>query len=372
MKIAATGLRGIPSVMGGIETHCEELYTRIVMKDEAIGITVLGRSPYLPPGPYVHKGVEVQSIWAVKNKYLETLLHTFVCIIKARAAGRYDGLHVHAIGPGTLIPLARLLGMRVIFTHHGADYNRLKWGRFAKAALRFGESLSVRYAQKTITVSQFTADDLKKRFPSYASRIVHIPNGASLPEAAAADSEADAALFDELGIEPGKYILAVGRLVPEKAFDRLVDAHSRSGTARKLLVVGGADFKDAFSRGLLEKASDTVVFAGSRPRSQLATLYREASVFVLPSFHEGLPIVALEAIHAGTPVLLSDIGPNLELGLDPSAYFPVGNVHAMATVLSQPPVPVSSQILSKLRARYDWDIIGRQTAKAYHDVFDTA
>lgn len=372
MRIASTGLRGIPGVMGGIETHCEELYTRIVDQDERIEISVLGRSPYLPAGAETHKGVEVKPVWTVKNKYVETLLHTFLSMIKARLSGKFDGLHVHAIGPGMLVPLARALGMRVIVTHHGADYDRLKWGRIAKAALRLGERLSVRYAHRTITVSQFMANSLKKRFPDRAERIVHIPNGASLPETSGGQSGPANAIFDELGVEPRNYVLAVGRLVPEKAFDQLVDAHAQSETSRKLLIVGGADFKDAFSKQLMEKASENVIFAGVRPRADLVALYREASVFVLPSFHEGLPIVALEAIHAGTPVLLSDIGPNLELALDPEAYFPVGDVRAMARALSMLPTAVDVELSKTLRERYDWDEIARKTAQVFREVYDAS
>jgi hypothetical protein len=60
--------------------------------------------------------------------------------------------------------------MQVIVTHHGSDYDRMKWGRVAKAALRLGEWLAVRFAHRTITVSQFTANSLKERFPSRAQR----------------------------------------------------------------------------------------------------------------------------------------------------------------------------------------------------------
>jgi glycosyltransferase involved in cell wall biosynthesis len=370
VKIASTGLRGIPGVMGGIETHCEELYTRIVERDKMIDITVLGRSPYLSPGAATFKHVKVLPVWTVKNKYAETLLHTVLSIFKARFSGGYDGLHVHAIGPGLLVPLARLLGMQVIVTHHGSDYDRMKWGRVAKAALRLGEWLAVRFAHRTITVSQFTANSLKERFPSRAERIIHIPNGASLPTASGDQSRSDAALFEALGVEPQNYVLAVGRLVPEKAFDQLVEAHARSGTSRKLLIVGGADFDDTFSAALMAKASPNVIFAGVRPRSDLVALYREASVFVLPSFHEGLPIVALEAIHMGTPVLLSDIGPNMELGLNPAAYFPVGDIDAMARALSAPPVPVAADLSQKLRKRYDWDVIAEKTVDVFRTVYD--
>lgn len=370
LRIASTGLRGIPGVMGGIETHCEELYPRIVERDPAIELTVLGRSPYLPPDRTEFRGVAIRRVWTVRHKFAETLLHTFLSIAKARFSHGFGCLHIHAIGPGILIPFARLLRMRVVLTHHGADYNRLKWGRAAKAALRFGERMGVQYAHRVITVSRTTAEELKARFPDRADRIVHIPNGASLPETAAPGNDGAAPVFARLGVTPGQYILAVGRLVPEKAHDLLIEAHRQSGSDRKLLIVGGADFDDDYSRGLLAKASDRVILAGILPRAELAALYREAHLFVLPSFHEGLPIVALEAIHAGTPVLLSDIGPNRELGCDESAYFRTGDIGAMAAALSRPPVPMEPERAERLKRRFDWEDIAARTAAVFRAAFD--
>ena len=45
-------------------------------------------------------------------------------------------MHIHAIGPALLTPMARLLGMKVVFTHHGPDYDRNKWGTAAKTILK--------------------------------------------------------------------------------------------------------------------------------------------------------------------------------------------------------------------------------------------
>ena len=48
-------------------------------------------------------------------------------------------VHIHAIGPALMTPLVRLLGMKAVITHHGPDYDRDKWGKFAKWILRMGE-----------------------------------------------------------------------------------------------------------------------------------------------------------------------------------------------------------------------------------------
>ena len=118
MKICAIGLRGIPDVMGGIESHCQQLYPRMVEKGDSV--VVIARSPYV-----------VVSVWTLKHKFLETFMHTFFAILYARIFVHPDVVHLHAIGPALFTPLARLLGMKVVVTHHGADYDRQKWNRLA-------------------------------------------------------------------------------------------------------------------------------------------------------------------------------------------------------------------------------------------------
>ena len=132
VHVAVIGLRGIPHVMGGIESHCAYLLPRLIRTapSGALKITVLGRSGYIPKSSR-HDGVDQIALWAPAHPAFETILHTILAIIYARFVLRADCIHLHAIGPGLAAPLARLLGMPVLFTHHGEDYRRRKWGRSA-------------------------------------------------------------------------------------------------------------------------------------------------------------------------------------------------------------------------------------------------
>ena len=185
----------------------------------------------------------------------------------------------------------------------------------------------------------------------------YIPNGATVPEMA----DAPRRTLGELGLEPKKYIMTVGRFVPEKGFQDLIAAYARTAQGFKLVIVGGSDHEDRFSKDLRKMAPDHVVFAGIRRGPELAALYRDAALFVLPSYHEGLPIAALEALHAGLPVLLSDIEPNRDIGLPAANYFPVGDVAALAARLSAWNFEgLRIEAASRL-SEYDWDRIARST-----------
>src|SRR5690606_12997030 len=128
IRVMVLGLRGLVRVEGGIETHARKLYpllARMGCRGE-----VLQRSPYYPKSarPRSRHGVRLRYLWSPVRPGLETAVHTFLGVLYA-AVTRPDILHLHAIGPGFLAPLARALGLRVVVTHHAEDYRREKWGR---------------------------------------------------------------------------------------------------------------------------------------------------------------------------------------------------------------------------------------------------
>src|SRR5574338_494602 len=121
---------------------------------------------------------------------------------------RPDVLHIHAVGPALVTPLARLLGLRVVVTHHGADYDREKWNAFARAMLRLGERLGMRFAHGRIAISNATRDLIACHCARDADVI---PNGVELPEL-----PNDCTRVRRFGLEPGRYVLQVSRFVAEK------------------------------------------------------------------------------------------------------------------------------------------------------------
>ncbi len=219
MKICAIGLRGIPDVMGGIETHCEHLYAALARLDDTLDIVVIGRSGYASPGKV--GGIRVVSLWAPRLKAFETLIHTPLALIYARLFIHPDLVHLHAIGPGFFALLARLLGFKVLATHHAADYDRPKWGRFGRWFLKTGEWMIAHFANDVICVSSVIEANVRARFPAAKARTVTIRNGVP-PSRSAAPGTPDP--LKTFGLAPSGYLLAVGRLDPTKGFHDLVRA----------------------------------------------------------------------------------------------------------------------------------------------------
>ncbi|MDF2809619.1 MAG: hypothetical protein K0S56_650 [Microvirga sp.] len=370
VRICVLGLRGIPQVVGGIETHCEQLIPRLQRQRPDDEFTVIGRKSYCPHSEFEYCGVRIVALPHASNKYLEAISNSAVGLFYARFYIHADVVHIHAIGPALVAPLAKALGMKVLVTHHGADYNRDRWNAFAKGVLRVGEFCAVHFADRLIAVSPSLAEQLKRRYRSQASRISFVPNGATHILQPAASERERRSLRRKFGLR-GEYIVTVGRLVPEKGFDDLIRSFKRVDNPPKLVIIGGAAAGDPYVAHLHHEANDRVVFTGSLKRAEVTILLRDASLFVLASRHEGLPIAALEAAILGCPLLLSDIQPNLDLGLAQANYFKVGDKDDLRRKLAFPPATFLVDPAAILN-RYDWDKVSETTSAVYSTLIENA
>ncbi|MBK3745973.1 glycosyltransferase, partial [Paraburkholderia aspalathi] len=171
-RVTILGLRGIPDVQGGVEKHVEALSRHFV--EQGWDVEVVGRKPYLKNQiPYRWEGVQVTPLWAPTSMKFEAIAHTLLGVLRA-AIKRPDIVHIHAIGPSLITPVARLFGLRVVVTHHGFDYNRQKWGGFARFMLKFGEWAGMRFAHGRIAVSNDIARTMERK---YHVPVTFIPNG---------------------------------------------------------------------------------------------------------------------------------------------------------------------------------------------------
>ena len=92
MKIVVTGTRGIPDIMGGVETHCEELFPRVAAR--GYDVTVIRRKSYAHDSLTEWKGVRLVDVETPKKKSFEAIIHTFRAINEAKRLGA-DVLHIH-------------------------------------------------------------------------------------------------------------------------------------------------------------------------------------------------------------------------------------------------------------------------------------
>ncbi|MCY1299309.1 Glycosyltransferase Gtf1 [compost metagenome] len=295
---------------------------------------------------------------------LEALVHTFLGVCLA-AWRRPDVLHIHAIGPALMTPLARVFGLKVVVTHHGYDYDRQKWGAFARRTLKLGEFFGMRFSNGRVAISQDIVQTMRAR---HHVSMTLVPNGVAITL-----PSGNAGILREFGLAPRRYILLAARLVPEKRQLDLIRAFAKCGlTGVRLVIAGGAEFETPYVREMRTLAAEVpgVVLTGFQSGDRLAELFANAALFVLPSSHEGMPIALLEAMAYGLPLLASDIIPNRELDLAPDEYFPLGDIDALAAgITAKLAAPLSDDDVREraahAEATYSWTNVAQKTAAVY-------
>ncbi len=359
MKIIVLGTRGIPDILGGVETHCEELYPRIASKGHEV--TIITRTPYVnDKSRKNYGGVKLKHIYAPKIKSFEAIVHTFLGVLYA-AIKRPNVLHIHAIGPMIMVPFARIFGLKVVVTNHGPDYDRQKWGKLAKNILKIGEYAGTKFANEVIVISEVINSILKTKYNRHDAHLVY--NGVNLPKVAKKDD-----YIRSLGLEKNKYIIGVGRFVEEKGFSDIIKAYSQIKTDVKLVLVGDADHETNYSKTLKKEATDAgVVLTGFIRGEKLNQIFSHALLFAMPSYHEGLPIALLEAMSYNLDVLVSDIPANLEVNLGTENYFKVGDIDDLKEKLEKKLQADTKEIQysEKIKNVYNWDLIAEQVLRVY-------
>ena len=351
--------------MGGIETHCQELYPRLASKGAEI--TIIGRKGYTKKDePYEYRGVKVVPIASPHTAGLEAFVHTFRSILKVRKL-HPDIVHLHAIGPAFVAPIFRMLGIKVVYTHHGQDYNRAKWGSIAKLVLRLSERIGTRFSNRVIVISKYLENWLQTKYG--CRKTAFIRNGVNIPKKL--DDSVSRKWLEKHGLFGKKYIFALGRFVEEKGFHDLINAYKKAGFEGVPLVIAGkADQESSYSRKLYKMAGGAgVVLPGYIYGEELQAVFENAALFVIPSYHEGLPIALLEALSYNLNVIASDIPANTEVPLPEGSFFKTGDVDELAERLrSFATMDGARNYRGIVEEYYNWDVIADQTLEVYRSI----
>jgi glycosyltransferase involved in cell wall biosynthesis len=361
LRIAFIGGRGVVSKYSGIETYYEEVGRRLAGMGHEV--TAYCRTYFTPPGKQ-HNGMQVVRLPTIRSKHLETLVHTFLSTLHVLVQP-CDVVHYHALGPALFSFIPRLAGKKTVVTVQGLDWQRKKWGRIASAVLRLGERAAVSLPTRTIVVSQA----LQKHYRGgYGVETSYVPNGGLLRERRLPDK-----IFD-WGLEPGRYILFLGRFSPEKGCHLLVEAYEKLDTDIKLVMAGASSYCDDYSHRLQAHAGERIKMLDWVSGEALDELLTNAMVFVLPSDMEGLSLALLDAMGAGLCVLSSDVAENRE-AVDAAGFtFRRGDVADLADrlrfLMANPAVREAAGQSAKRRIRenYQWPAIATEVERVYFEM----
>ena len=368
MKVAMVGLRGLDEGLGGVEKSVREISVRLAAA--GVDVTCFCRPRFNQLTEF--QGVKLVNTRTLYGKHLETAVYAAGSILKA-TRGDFDVIHIHALASSTLAWIPRWCSKKkVIVTIHGLDWQRAKWGFFARNMLRFSERCAVRYSHVTICVSQSLQTYFQMRYLNHP--FAYIPNGCDPVSPSAAE------LPPPDGLKKKGYILFMGRLVPEKGVHRLIEAYRGLKTEQPLIIAGPEMYAADYVRGLraMAQGDARIRFIGAVAGELKERLLSNAYVFVLPSEIEGLPVSVLEAASRGICPVVSSIPTTIEVlgerglarGFTFDATSPTELRTALETCLDNPELvqTLGEQAREFAVANYNWDAIAAETKRVYERI----
>ena len=298
--------------------------------------------------------IEYIDLPSTRIKGFEAVWHTLLSVGHI-LFHRPDVVHIHNIGPGMFAPVLRLFGLPVVLTYHSPNYEHSKWNTAARWLLKQCERLSLRFSNRVIFVNRHQMEKC-----GALDKSVFIPNGID-----PVTRSEDTAFLEKHGITPGGYLLAVGRLTPEKGFEYLVEGANRLPQVTQVVIAGASDHDSAY-RDQLERldTNHKVIFTGFTTGEDLRQLYSHARALVLPSVNEGFPMVLLEAMGYGLPIVCSDIPGTRQVALPEQDYFTVKDVDSLCAAITRL-LDTSAKSQHYDLEHYNWGTIAVEVQNQY-------
>lgn len=365
MKIALLGTRGIPASYSGFETCVEQLGQRLVQRGHEV--TVYCRSHHITYEGTHFKGMRLVKLPTVANKYLDTMVHSFLSSIHALPK-RYDVALYFIAGNSPVTWIPRLVGTKTLLNVDGLDWKREKWPKLAKQYIQLAEYLATKLPNIYLTDSKVVQGYYRDRFNDtppyipYGSDIDILPPGETL---------------SRFNLEPNKYFLFVGRLVPENCAHHLVSAFRQLDTDMKCVIVGDAAYAEEYKKYLhkIAEGDPRIIFTGYVFGKGYHELGSNSYVFVETSGVGGTHPALVEAMAFGNCVIVYDTPENLET-IGDAGFSYEGKIgedslqKVLAMLLNNPDLIEQYRFLAQKRANsvYTWDAI----TDDYEQLFFTA
>ena len=341
------GTRGVPAAYSGFETCVEQVGKRLAARGHEV--IVYCRPAYVKTAATEYLGMRLVKLPSIKTKGLDTLSHTAISTIRALSRDRPDAAVIFGVGNAVFCRFFRWSRMGVAINVDGADWARLKWGPIGRRFLRWSERVAVRTAGAVIADSRAVAAYYQEH---YAADTTFIPYGAEVPETSGVET------LRRFQLEPRRYLLAVGRMVPENGFDDLIAAYAALRPEMPFVIVGDAPFSEDYQRRLKEMAPSSVIFTGYQFGAAYQELSAHAYAFLFGAQVGGTHPVLVEQLAYGNCVLARWTESNAEVAQDAAIYFHdlPELERGLAAITQDQALVEARREQAKVRARaFSWD-----------------
>jgi glycosyltransferase involved in cell wall biosynthesis len=239
----------------------------------------------------------------------------------------------------------------------GLDWKRAKWGPVARAYFRSAARAAIRFCHELVTDAEAMRRIYLDEFHKETTMIAYgaYVESSERPEA-----------VRQFGVTPGDYYLIASRLIPENHADVIIEGFIKSGTSRKLVIAGGANYDSPFHHRLRELATDEVIFTGHiHDQSVIKELHCNCFAYVHGHSVGGTNPSLLKAMGYGNCILALDTVFNREVLEDTGLFFSrdSADLAALMRRVEGDPSLVSSlrrKAPIRIKEHYSWDRVSDQ------------
>ena len=374
-----------PRVIGGISPHIYFLSKHLVQQD--VKVYVITCDFPGAPAHEVIEGVEVYRIDSYKNPspdfatwvYLMNMnMQKETAALTRKIADKVDVFHAHDwLVANAGIGLKHVFRKPLLVTMHSTEMGRRDGLHTTTEKMIHETEAWLTYeAWKVICCSDYMVGHVRYVYGLPNDKLVMVPNGVNIHY----DENYDRNEFrSKFALPEEKIVLYVGRLVYEKGIHVLINAVPKilNKVNAKFIIVGSGYMKEQLlnivrSMGLEHK----VLFEGFMDEATLLRLQRTADVAVVPSLFEPFGIVALEAMAAQSPIVVSDTGGLSEIvehdvtGVKVYPNNPDSLAWGITKVLQDDGFAnfIRQNAYRRVQEKYDWEKIAIQTKRIYEGV----
>lgn len=307
-SVAIIGTRGYPSYYGGFETAVR--YLAPYLADKGWDVTVYGR-----PGAFeedsadAHPKVRSISTRGFENKSLSTLSFGLTAVLDT-SLKKPDVVLIMNVANGFWLPFLRMRSIPSLINVDGIEWERAKWGKFAKKIFRLGAKFTAVFGTSLVS----DAVEIQRRWlKEFHRKSVFIPYG----------GEVSGNLEVESGLEEGSYVLMVARFVPENTVSEFFAAVEEIALSTPVLIVGSSGYGgplDETARDLAKRLPNVQWLGHINDDARLHSLWQHAGVYFHGHSVGGTNPALVQAMANGAPVVARDTVYNREV-LSDSAIF---------------------------------------------------
>lgn len=352
-----------PPHLGGMENVVQEIATHLAAREYPVRVITsdIGYDAGFNDDPRLAGGIT--RIRSTEIAHMPIMWNLVPQLLRLQRGSIF---HVHiaqAFIPEIALFVARLRGHSFVAHFHldvGGSGGMLSgvFGVYKKTIFPY----MLRNADRVIVFSDVQHELVRSKYGVKPDRIAIVPNGV------ATAAQPGARHYSH----PGTRLLYVGRLSAQKRVDSLLRAMKLLPAGIHLDIVGAGELRDELQALAVQLDLHTVTFHGALFGAALQRMYHQADVFVLASDREGMPLVVLEAMAAGLPVIASDVLGTHELVVDAGVLVSDPEPAAFARAIKQHLDPLTLTELSakslKRADSYSWEAIILKLQSLYSEL----